>query len=116
VGIAVDSASGKLWQDGCQGPKVVRGFLDLSKVEADYPQWRKFTNGWIARARSGSGVAGGPEKTRTTYFYEPSWKPFGSTWGAPFPPTATCDIFVPSPPPSVVPSASPGPIVPSPGP
>ena len=117
VGIAVDSASGKLWQDGCQGPKVVRGFLDLSKVEADYPQWRTFTNGWIARARSGSGVAGGPEKTRTTYFYEPSWKPYGSTWGAPFRPTATCDIFVPSPPPSpsLVPSASPSPTAIPPG-
>jgi len=110
VGIAVDSVSGKLWQDGCLGPMVVRGFLDLSKVEADHPQWRKFTNGWIARARRGPGVAGGPEKTKTTYFYENGWKPYGSTWGAPFPPTATCDIFVPSPSPSPVPSPSPSPI------
>jgi len=82
-------------------------------VEADFPQWRKFTNDWIARARRGTGVVGGPEKTRTTYFYESGWKPYGSTWGAPFPPTATCDIFVPSPSPSPSPSfdpnASPGP-------
>jgi len=116
VGIAVDSVSGKLWQDGCEGPKVVRGFLNLGNVEADYPQWRTYTNGWIARARSGPGVAGGPEKTRTSYFYESGvWNPYGSTWGAPFPPAATCDLFVPSPEPSPEPSpsfdpnASPGP-------
>jgi len=118
VGIAVDSVSGKLWQDGCEGPMEVRGFLDLSGVEADYPQWRTYTDGWIARAQKGPGVAGGPEKTRTTHFYESGvWNPYGSTWGAPFPPTETCDLFVPSPEPSPslepVPSfdpfASPGP-------
>jgi membrane peptidoglycan carboxypeptidase len=108
VGVAVDSVSGKLWQDGCEGPMEVRGFLDLANVEADYPQWRTYTDGWIARARRGPGVAGGPEKTRTTYFYENGvWNPNGLTWGAPFPPTETCDLFVPSPEPSPSPSPSP---------
>jgi membrane peptidoglycan carboxypeptidase len=100
VGIAVDSVSGKLWQDGCLGPMEVRGFLDLGSVEADFPQWRTYTDGWIARAQRGPGIAGGPQKTRTTYFYESGWQPYGSTWGAPFPPTETCDLFVPSPEPS----------------
>jgi membrane peptidoglycan carboxypeptidase len=112
VGIAVDSSSGLLWQDGCLGPMEVRGFLDFSNVEADYPQWRSFTDDWIARAQKGPGVAGGPEKTRTTYFYENGvWNPYGSTWGAPFPPTETCEIVVPSPEPSPSfdPFASPSP-------
>src|SRR5664280_2885609 len=117
VGIAIDAASGKLWQDGCVGPMVVRGFLNLSNVEADYPDWRPLTDGWIARAERGSGVAGGPEKTRTSFFYETGvWNPYGSTWGAPFPPWQTCDLFVPSPSPEPFPSfpsfdpnASPGP-------
>ena len=117
VGIAIDAASGKLWQNGCVGPMVVRGFLDLSNVEADFPAWRPFTDGWIARAERGSGVAGGPEKTRTSFFYETGvWNPYGLTWGAPFPPWQTCDLFVPSPSPEPFPSfpsfdpnASPGP-------
>jgi hypothetical protein len=117
VGIAIDAASGKLWQDGCVGPMQVRGFLDFSNVEADFPDWRPFTDGWIARAERGSGVAGGPEKTRTSFFYETGvWNPYGLTWGAPFPPWQTCDLFVPSPSPEPFPSfpsfdpnASPGP-------
>jgi penicillin-binding protein 1A len=111
VGVEVDSATGKLWQEGCLGPMEVQGFLDLSSVEADFPAWKPFTDGWIARAQKGPGVAGGPEKTRTSYFYENGvWTPYGESWGAPFPPTETCDIVVPSPEPSPSfdPFASPG--------
>lgn len=101
VGIAVDSISGLLWQEGCEGPMEVRGFLDLAGVEADYPEWRSYTDGWIERAQRGPGIAGGPEKTRTTYFYQSgAWNPYGLTWGAPFPPAETCEIFFPSPEPS----------------
>jgi membrane peptidoglycan carboxypeptidase len=101
VGIQVDSVSGDLWQDGCEGPAEVKGFLDLSSIEADFPGWKTFNDGWIARAQRGSGVAGGPQKTRTSYFYETGvWNPYGLTWGAPFPPSKTCDLFVPSPEPS----------------
>jgi membrane peptidoglycan carboxypeptidase len=101
VGIQVDSVSGNLWQDGCEGPPQVKGFLDLSSIETDFPGWKTFNDGWIARAQRGSGVAGGPEKTRTSYFYETGvWNPYGLTWGAPFPPSKTCDLFVPSPSPA----------------
>ena len=52
-------------------------------------------------------MPGGPEKTRTSYFYETGvWNPNGSTWGAPFAPGKTCDLFVPSPEPSPEPSPS----------
>ncbi len=109
VGIEVDVATGDLWQDGCEGPQRVRGFLDLSGVESEFSSWAKYNQGWISRAARGSGVAGGPERTRTTYFYESGvWNPFGSTWGAPFPPRKTCKIpeATPTPLPSEEPSPS----------
>jgi hypothetical protein len=82
-------------------------------VETDFSAWGRFNRGWAARAARGSGVAGGPERTRTTYFYETGvWNPFGSTWGAPFPPAKTCTIPEPSPTP--LPSGSPGPSGPPP--
>ncbi len=100
VGIEVDKATGDLWQDGCTGPKVVQGYLNLSNVESEFPGWAKYNQSWISRAaRGGRG---------TTYFYENgAWNPYGRTWGAPFAPTKTCTI--PQPTPSPVPSGSPGP-------
>jgi membrane peptidoglycan carboxypeptidase len=93
VGIEVDAATGNLWQEGCVGPKEVTGVLSLEGVESAFTSWGKYNRGWIARAQRGSGVAGGPERTRTTYFYETGvWNPYGSSWGAPFAPTDLCEI------------------------
>ena len=39
---------------------------------------------WGARAARGSGVRGGPKGTRTAYFYNGAFAPFGRSWGAPF--------------------------------
>jgi len=113
VGIEVDEATGDLWQEGCLGPKVTKGFLDLSGVEAAYPSWQKYNRGWVARARRGGGG--------TTPFYERgAWLPFGNGWGAPFPPTKTCAIPVATPTPlpseSPLPTDSLPPTTPSPGP
>jgi hypothetical protein len=110
VTLEIDSATGLRWQDGCTGPMVTRGYLDLSKLEANYPgsdAWAPYTKGWIDRAAKGSGVRGGPESTRTSYFYNGGFAPFGRTWGAAFAPAGTCE---PLPPPDPCdPSASPGP-------
>ena len=38
---------------------------------------------------------GGPKGTRTSYFYNGAFTPFGRTWGAPFMPTATCPLYTP---------------------
>jgi membrane peptidoglycan carboxypeptidase len=101
VGIEIDSATGNLWQEGCAGPMEVQGFLNLAGVESEFPAWGKHNRNWISRAARGSGVSGGPEKTRTTYFYETGvWTPFGGTWGAPFAPADTCEIPEPTPLPS----------------
>lgn len=96
VTLDIDSASGLLWQDGCRGPMVQGGFLDFSSAEPNFPAWQKFTLGWAARAARGVGVSGGPERTRTTYFYNTRFAPFGKNWGGKFAPTKTC---TPQPPP-----------------
>ncbi len=111
VGVQIDSATGLLWQAGCLGPEVTKGYLDFSNVEPGHPTWGPYTRGWVARARRGVGVRGGPKNTPTSYFHFGSVYPFGATWGAPFAPTKTCPIGgpPPSPSPSPSPSESPSP-------
>ncbi len=48
-----------------------------------------------ARGARAPGVKGGPEGTRTSYFYNNSFAPFGRTWGAPFAPTELCPVVPP---------------------
>ncbi len=100
VPVQIDQASGKLWTDGCAGPSVTKGFLDLSNVESGFPQWQKYDRLWVARAQRGTGVGGSAGAAgRTSYFFNVYVAPFGLTWGAPFAPTATC---TPAPSPSPV--------------
>ena len=54
----IDASSGLLWQDGCAGPKVTRGFFDLNDVDAGHPNWQRADAAWAARAASGPGVGG----------------------------------------------------------
>ena len=108
VAASVDEASGLLWQDGCVGPMVPRGFFNLSEVEANFPAWQAANAAWGARAAFGPGVRGGPKATRTSYFYDGSFLPFGRSWGAPFAPSSLCPL---APPPVTC-----GPIFPSPDP
>ena len=84
--LEIDAASGLRWQDGCVGPRTSRGFFDLTEVESNFPAWQKANRQWAARAAKGTGVRGGPEGTRTSYFYNGSFAPFGRSWGAPFAP------------------------------
>ncbi len=95
VAVHIDGATGLRWQEGCVGPRVTRGFFDLSRVEADHENWQKANANWGARAARGAGVRGGPEGTRTSYFYNNSFTPFGRTWGAPFAPSGRCPIAAP---------------------
>jgi len=95
VALDIDQATGKLWADGCTGPKVKGGFLDFSAVEQRFPAWQQYTQEWAARAAKGPGVSGGPEKTRTSYFYQNSFTPFGKTWGGVFAPTEICAPITP---------------------
>ncbi len=109
---AVDAATGLLWQEGCQGPRVTRGFFNLSEVETNFPNWQKANMAWGARAARGSGVRGGPKATRTSYFYNGAFAPFGRTWGAPFQPRTKCPLY--TPPTFCDPFVSPDPALPPP--
>jgi membrane peptidoglycan carboxypeptidase len=95
VAAQIDGATGLLWQEGCQGPEVTKGFFNLEEVESNFPNWVKANKAWGARAAKGSGVRGGPKGTRTAYFYNGAFTPFGRTWGAPFMPTKLCPKYVP---------------------
>jgi membrane peptidoglycan carboxypeptidase len=108
----IDVATGKLWQDGCTGPMTTKTFLDFSQAEERFPQWQTFTQGWAQRAARGPGVSGGPKRTRTMYFYNLSFHPFGATWGGPFKPTEICQPLVFCPPEVGPPTPKPSVVVP----
>jgi membrane peptidoglycan carboxypeptidase len=98
----VDAATGLLWQAGCAGPQVTRSYIDYSQIESAFPVWQKADINWQARAARGSGVAGGPKGTRTSYFYGgyPAFFPFGTSWGGSFAPTKRCTVVPVTPPPT----------------
>jgi membrane peptidoglycan carboxypeptidase len=108
----IDAATGLLWQDGCTGPKESHTFLDFSKAEPGFDQWQPYTQEWAQRAARGVGVRGGPKKTRTMYFYNQSFHPFGATWGGRFKPTETCTALQPCPGVDATPTPEPSVIVP----
>ena len=90
----IDQASGLLWQEGCVGPKIQVGFFDLSEVDSNFPAWQKADRAWAARAAKGPGVRGS-RGTRTAYFYNGAFAPYGRTWGAPFAPKDLCPLAPP---------------------
>jgi membrane peptidoglycan carboxypeptidase len=115
--VDVDAFSGLLWREGCVGPMVTKSFVDYSRSESGFKAWQRADAGWQARAARGPGVAGGPEGTRTAYFYGSgngiSWYPFGRSWGGAFAPTKKCPIGPPPATPCVeVDPASPCPSLP----
>jgi hypothetical protein len=95
--VEIDAATGDLWRDGCAGPKRTVGVLDFSSVEENFPTWQKYDRAWAKRAARGAGVAGGPERTRTSYFYSNSFAPYGRSWGGSFAPTKLCKPPAPTP-------------------
>ena len=111
VSLTVDDASGLLWREGCVGPKVQRGFFDLREVESNFKNWQKANRLWAARAAKGENVRGGPEGTKTAFFYDGTFHPFGKSWGAPFAPTQKCPL-APLEPPPCDPLLSPDPSIP----
>jgi penicillin-binding protein 1A len=112
VSVQIDGATGLLWQDGCTGPQQTHTFLDFSQAEPGHDAWQPYTKEWAQRAARGVGVRGGPKKTRTMYFYNLSFHPFGATWGGRFKPTQVCSALVPCPPPDASPTPQPSIIVP----
>jgi membrane peptidoglycan carboxypeptidase len=56
--------------------------LQTVGFEAKYNNWMSADLDWIARAQRGPGTAGGVNKTRTAYFYNGAYHPYGNSWGA----------------------------------
>jgi membrane peptidoglycan carboxypeptidase len=118
VPVDINADTNTLWTPNCTGTKVTKGFLDLSVVDAGNANFQKYDQIWIQRAKKGVGVRGGPNNSPTMYFYSLpgfgfNYTPFGRTWGAAFPPTATCAAGgspVPSGSGSTGPTASPTPV------
>ena len=99
VTLQIDAASGLVWREGCVGPKVARGYFDISEVESNFPSWQKADRNWASRAARGAGVRGTSKGTRTAYFYNGQFRPYGSSWGAPFAPSKKCPLAPPPEPP-----------------
>jgi len=75
--------------------------------EKDHEAWLAADRSWLARAARGPGVRGGPENTRTAYFYNGSFNPYGRSWGPLVGTGQGCAS--PSPSPTIDPCASPDP-------
>ncbi len=88
----IDADSGLLWQEGCVGPKVTKGYFDISEVDSAFPNWQRADRNWASRAARGSGVRGTSKGTRTSYFYNGAFAPFGRTWGVSFAPSKLCPL------------------------
>ncbi len=99
VTLQIDAASGLVWREGCVGPKVARGYFDISEVDSNFPSWQKADRNWASRAARGAGVRGTSKGTRTAYFYNGQFRPYGSSWGAPFAPSKKCPLAPPPEPP-----------------
>ena len=70
--------------------------LEATGWETQFENWLAADRNWIARARRGPGVRGGPEGTRTSYFYNNGFNPYGRSWG-PLLNGAGCGTPAPSP-------------------
>ena len=102
--LAIDSATGLLWADGCAGTSVEASYLDLSSLESQWPKWQAANLEWIERARLGVGIKGGARGGKTQYFYASYWRPNGATWGGTIAPTLSCLSATPSPTPTPTPT------------
>jgi membrane peptidoglycan carboxypeptidase len=89
-----------------------QGVLEVAGFESRFDRWMAADRDWIARAQRGPGVVGGPDRTRTSYFYDSSFMPYGASWG-PLLSGAGCGTPAPAPSCFVVPTADASGVVPS---
>ncbi|MDQ2965869.1 MAG: transglycosylase domain-containing protein [Chloroflexota bacterium] len=93
---------------GICGEKI----LEASEWETQFPNWLAADRDWIARAGRGPGVRGGPDRTKTSYFYNNGYHPYGRSWG-PILDGAGCATPAPSPTCFPVPTPDAGGTIPS---
>jgi membrane peptidoglycan carboxypeptidase len=90
-------------------PKDICGTAALAAVghEHKFQNWMAADEDWIRRAERGPGTVGGPDRTKTAYFYNNQFHPYGRSWG-PFVSGKGCGAS-PSPSPSCIPIPTPDP-------
>jgi hypothetical protein len=81
---------------GSAGGLCGEQLLEASEWETRFDNWLAANRDWIRRAQRGPGVRGGPEGTRTSYFYNNGFNPYGRSWG-PLLNGAGCATPAPSP-------------------
>ncbi len=80
-------------------------------VETSFDGWMTADRDWLRRAVRGPGTVGGPERTRTAYFYANGYHPYGNSWGVLV--KGSCGKPTPAPTCFVVPTPDPGGVIPS---
>ncbi len=86
--------------------------LVVAGKESTFDNWMKADRDWIRRAQKGPGTIGGPDRTRTAYFYNGVFQPFGKSWG-PIAGEAACGTPSPSPSCFAQPTPDPSGVIPS---
>ncbi len=72
--------------------------------EGRFNNWLAADQDWLRRAAIGTGTAGGTDRSRTSYFYNGRFQPYGASWGALFGGEGCAS---PSPSPSCIPLPTP---------
>ncbi len=67
---------------GAPGSMCGDAVLSVAGFENQHSAWMAADQGWIKRADKGAGVRGGPKGTRTSYFYNGAFVPYGNSWGS----------------------------------
>jgi peptidoglycan glycosyltransferase len=80
-------------------------------VESSFGSWMAADRDWLRRAARGPGTVGGPDRTRTAYFYNGAYHPYGSSWGVLV--GGSCGAPSPSPTCYIVPTPGPDGVIPS---
>jgi peptidoglycan glycosyltransferase len=75
IAIEVDAATGGRWQEGCAGPKVVRGYVNPDAYDVGFPTWQAADRRWFARAGGGAWGSLPPKNTCEIPVVEPSCPP-----------------------------------------
>jgi len=81
---------------GVDGGVCGVAILQSASFEGRFPNWMTANADWLARAAQGPDVRGGPDGTRTSYFFNTGFRPYGATWGPLFD-GAGCSSPSPSP-------------------
>ena len=55
--------------------------FEYTSFEKNHENWLRADRNWFERARRGPGTAGGVNGTRTAFFYNGQFKPYGNSWG-----------------------------------